>query len=779
MPEGKKPVLPAPAAPAAAKEDRYSAKTHLHQPVPVTEMATVAATALPANAPEGTLPSEVRPEIVTWEKLVEAIKASGKAYNMAMIEKAYNLANDAHKGVCRRSGEPYICHPLAVARLVLDLGMDSESIAAALLHDVVEDTPTTLTDLTAAFGEEVAALVDGVTKLTKIQFSNIEELQAENLRKMLLAMSRDVRVMIIKLCDRLHNMRTGDAWPEQKRRDKARETMEVYAPIANRLGILNVKEELEDRSLHYLDPVGYEEINKMLSERAGDEFLASVSGVIKSRLEESGIEGATIKRRVKSIYGIYRKTIMQNKSFDEIYDIYAVRIILDTLAECYSTLGLIHDMYHPLPNRFKDYISTPKPNGYQSLHTTVIGHEGIPFEVQIRTRTMDEQAEYGVAAHWKYKEGLEGHDKLDERLAWVSQLLENQRVSEDSGNLLHDLKSDLLPEEVFAFTPKGDVINLPAGANCIDFAYAIHSAVGNSMIGAKVNNRIASYDAPLHNGDIVEILTSKSAKGPSRDWLNICQSNQARVKIKQWFKREKREENIVRGKASFEAELRHAGVDPDILQNTEVLPVILKKVSFECLDDMYAAIGYGGLTAAKAVGRIRDDLTKATRTLAPKPLARQNAPAVNSSGVIVEDIGSCMIKFSRCCTPVPGDEIIGFITKGYGVSVHRKDCPNARAALDPAQKGRWVKVTWAEAPDVMFSTSLEIEADDRDGLMLDVATILTSLRLRTSEMSARSVGGGTAIVCLRFGVHNLTELENVRTRLRGISGVHNVERGTE
>ena len=360
MPEGKKPVVPAPAASAAAKEDSYSAKTHLHQPVPVTEMATVAATALPANAPEGTLPSEVRPEIVTWEKLVEAIKASGKAYNMAMIEKAYNMANDAHKGVCRRSGEPYICHPLAVARLVLDLGMDSESIAAALLHDVVEDTPTTLADLTAAFGEEVAALVDGVTKLTKIQFSNIEELQAENLRKMLLAMSRDVRVMIIKLCDRLHNMRTGDAWPEQKRRDKARETMEVYAPIANRLGILNVKEELEDRSLHYLDPVGYEEINKMLSERAGDEFLASVSGVIKSRLEESGIEGATIKRRVKSIYGIYRKTIMQNKSFDEIYDIYAVRIILDTLAECYSTLGLIHDMYHPLPNRFKDYISTDR-----------------------------------------------------------------------------------------------------------------------------------------------------------------------------------------------------------------------------------------------------------------------------------------------------------------------------------------------------------------------------------------------------------------------------------
>ena len=514
------------------------------------------ATALPADAPEGALPSEVRPEIVTWEKLCEAIKASGKAYNMEMITKAYDLANKAHNGVCRRSGEPYICHPLAVARLVLDLGMDSESIAAALLHDVVEDPPTTLEDLTAAFGEEVALLVDGVTKLTKIQFSNIEELQAENLRKMLLAMSRDVRVMIIKLCDRLHNMRTGDAWPEQKRRDKARETMEVYAPIANRLGILNVKEELEDRSLHYLDPVGYEEISKMLSERAGEEFLARVSGVIELRLKESGIEGATIKRRVKSIYGIYRKTIMQNKSFDEIYDIYAVRVILDTLAECYSTLGLIHDMYHPLPNRFKDYISTPKPNGYQSLHTTVIGHEGIPFEVQIRTRKMDEQAEYGVAAHWKYKEGLDGHDKLDERLAWVSQLLENQRVSEDSGNLLHDLKSDLLPEEVFAFTPKGDVINLPTGATCIDFAYAIHSAVGNRMVGCKVNNRMVPIDHVVSTGEIIEVILGPADKGPSRDWLKIVRTSEAKSKIRNWFKKMRREENIQEGRDTLARELR-------------------------------------------------------------------------------------------------------------------------------------------------------------------------------------------------------------------------------
>mgnify|MGYP000815647864 CR=1 FL=1 len=745
MPEGKKPA-----------EDLYSAKTHLHQPVP--EVSTVNATALPADAPEGALPSEVRPEIVTWEKLCEAIKASGKAYNMEMITKAYDLANKAHNGVCRRSGEPYICHPLAVARLVLDLGMDSESIAAALLHDVVEDTPTTLDDLKAAFGEEVALLVDGVTKLTKIQFSNIEELQAENLRKMLLAMSRDVRVMIIKLCDRLHNMRTGDAWPEQKRRDKARETMEVYAPIANRLGILNVKEELEDRSLHYLDPVGYSEISRMLSERSGEEFLIKVSGVIERRLVESGIEGATIKRRVKSIYGIYRKTIMQNKSFDEIYDIYAVRVILDTLAECYSTLGLIHDMYHPLPNRFKDYISTPKPNGYQSLHTTVIGHEGIPFEVQIRTRKMDEQAEYGVAAHWKYKEGREGHDKLDDRLAWVSQLLENQRLSEDSGNLLHDLKSDLLPEEVFAFTPKGDVINLPTGATCIDFAYAIHSAVGNRMVGCKVNNRMVPIDHVVATGEIIEVLLGPADKGPSRDWLNICRSNQARIKIKQWFKREKRDENIIRGKASFESELRRIGISPEIIQSEDVLPMVLKKVSFDCLDDMYAAIGFGGLTAIKAVGRIRDELTKATKAATPKELLNLNKqhPAVNASGVIVEDIGSCMIKFSRCCTPVPGDGIIGFITRGRGVTIHSKECVNVNASHDPA---RWVEAEWSDTVNSSYNGSIQILAQDRHNLLADLMSYLSAQKVTVCALNAKVNNNQTCSIELTLQVANKQELD--------------------
>ena len=771
MPEGKSMLDP------VKPEDSYSAKTHLHQPVP--EMATVAATALPADAPEAALPSEVRPEIITWEKLVEAIHASGKAYNMEMIQKAYDLANEAHKGVCRRSGEPYICHPLAVARLVLDLGMDTESIAAALLHDVVEDTPTTLDDLKAAFGEEVALLVDGVTKLTKIQFSNIEELQAENLRKMLLAMSRDVRVMIIKLCDRLHNMRTGDAWPEQKRRDKARETMEVYAPIANRLGILNVKEELEDRSLHYLDPVGYNEISKMLSERAGEEFLAGVSGVIERRLEESGIEGATIKRRVKSIYGIYRKTIMQNKSFDEIYDIYAVRIILDTLAECYSTLGLIHDMYHPLPNRFKDYISTPKPNGYQSLHTTVIGHEGIPFEVQIRTRKMDEQAEYGVAAHWKYKEGLDGHDKLDERLAWVSQLLENQRVSEDSGNLLHDLKSDLLPEEVFAFTPKGDVINLPAGATCIDFAYAIHSAVGNRMVGCKVNNRMVPIDHIVSTGEIIEVILGPADKGPSRDWLKIVRTSEAKSKIRNWFKKMRREENIQQGRDALARELRREMIFIPDDELDEFISSCCRRLRQNNAEELYAAIGYGGITIANCLPKLKEEWQKRkseedkSEQLAKVDLSRVHA----TDGVVVEGFDNTPIKFAKCCSPLPGDPIVGFITRGFGVSIHKQSCVNAIASMkDPSNAPRWVKAYWADSVKDSYKAGLEIVALDRNELLRDVLSALADIRVPIYTMNARQVENNCAVVSLTIGINNTEHLNRVVARLSKIKDVLKVTR---
>ena len=770
MPEGKKTAAPAPA------QDSYTAKTHLqHQ---VREIGTVAATAAPAEEADYMVPSEARPEIITYDKLTEAIRASGRAYNTDMIEKAYRMANDAHKDARRRSGEPYICHPLAVARLVLDLGMDTESIAAALLHDVVEDTPITIDEVKSAFGAEVALLVDGVTKLTKIQFSSIEEQQAENLRKMLLAMSQDVRVMIIKLCDRLHNMRTGDAWPEQKRRDKARETMEVYAPIANRLGILNIKEELEDRSLHYLDPVGYEEISKLLSERSGEEFLAGVSALIEKRLEESGIHGAAMKRRVKSIYGIYRKMFVQNKAFDEIYDVYAVRIILDTITECYSALGLIHDMYHPLPNRFKDYISTPKPNGYQSLHTTVIGHEGIPFEVQIRTRQMDEQAEYGVAAHWKYKEGLGGHDKLDERLAWVRQLLENQRVSEDSGNLLHDLKSDLLPEEVFAFTPKGDVINLPAGATCIDFAYAIHSAVGNRMVGCKVNNRMVPIDHVVATGEIIEVILGPADKGPSRDWLKIVKTSEAKSKIRNWFKKMRRDENIAEGRDALAKELRREGILIPDDELDEFVGGCCRRMRQNSAEDLYAAIGYGGITIANCMPKFKEEYQKLKAAEAPAPeLPKVDLRKVHSTdGVVVEGFDNTPIKFAKCCNPLPGDPIVGFITRGFGVSIHKANCANAVSSMkDPSNAPRWVKAYWADSVKESYKAGLEILALDRNDLLKDVLNALSDMRVPIYNMNARQAEN-YGIVNLTIGINNTEHVDRVVARLGKIRDVLKVTR---
>ena len=770
MPEGKKTAAP------ASAQDSYTAKTHLqHQ---VREIGTVAATAAPAEAVDYMVPSEARPEIITYDKLTEAIKASGRTYNMDMIEKAYRMANDAHKDARRRSGEPYICHPLAVARLVLDLGMDTESIAASLLHDVVEDTPITIDEVKSAFGAEVALLVDGVTKLTKIQFSSIEEQQAENLRKMLLAMSQDVRVMIIKLCDRLHNMRTGDAWPEQKRREKARETMEVYAPIANRLGILNIKEELEDRSLHYLDPVGYEEISKLLSERSGEEFLAGVSALIEKRLEESGIHGAAMKRRVKSIYGIYRKMFVQNKAFDEIYDVYAVRIILDTITECYSALGLIHDMYHPLPNRFKDYISTPKPNGYQSLHTTVIGHEGIPFEVQIRTRQMDEQAEYGVAAHWKYKEGLGGHDKLDERLAWVRQLLENQRVSEDSGNLLHDLKSDLLPEEVFAFTPKGDVINLPAGATCIDFAYAIHSAVGNRMVGCKVNNRMVPIDHVVATGEIIEVILGPADKGPSRDWLKIVKTSEAKSKIRNWFKKMRRDENIAEGRDALAKELRREGIAIPDDKLDEFVGGCCRRMRQNSAEDLYAAIGYGGITIANCMPKFKEEYQKLKAAEAPAPeLPKVDLRKVHSTdGVVVEGFDNTPIKFAKCCNPLPGDPIVGFITRGFGVSIHKASCANATASMkDPSNAPRWVKAYWADSVKESYKAGVEILALDRNDLLKDVLNALSDMRVPIYNMNARQVDN-YGIVNLTIGINNTEHVDRVVARLGKIRDVLKVTR---
>ena len=713
-----------------------------------------------------------------YRSMILAVQRYAPNADMDLIERAYRYADGKHKDQLRKSGEPYIIHPLAVAEIVAEIGLDSDAIAAALLHDCLEDTDASFEEISRLFGETIAELVEGVTKLTRVQYSTMEEQQMENLRKMFMAMSKDIRVILIKIADRLHNMRTLEYQTPAKQISKSMETMEIYAPLAHRLGMQKIKWELEDVSLQYLDPDGYQQIIDYLekNEKSATSFMNAIQSKITERLASVGIHGS-IYGRVKHTYSIYRKMRAQNKTIDELYDLYAFRVIVDNIADCYNVLGHIHDLFSPIPGRFKDYISTPKPNMYQSLHTTVIGSQGIPFEVQIRTWEMHQTAEYGVAAHWKYKQHT--GDGSEKEFEWVRRLLENQQ-DVDADDYIHSLKVDMFDDEVFVFTPKGKVISLPSGSTAIDFAYAIHSAVGNSMIGAKVNNRIASYDEALHNGDIVEILTSKSAKGPSRDWLNICRSNQARIKIKQWFKKEKRDENIIRGKASFESELRRISVDPDILQNDDVRSAVLKRVSFESLDDMYAAIGFGGITAVKAVNRIKDELTKATRAqkepqLQIKPPA---APASSNSGVIVEDIGSCMIKFSRCCTPVPGDDIIGFITKGYGVSIHRRDCPNAKQAADPSQSGRWVRVTWAEQPDALFSTSLELETKDRDGMMLDIATVLTSLRVRITEMTARSLPGGVGILNVSFPVHNLTELDNIRARLRGISGVVEVRRGS-
>ena len=656
--------------------------------------------------------------------------------------------------------------------------MDSESVAAALLHDVVEDTNVKLDSLKSEFGPDVAHLVDGVTKLTRISFSSVEEQQAENLRKMLLAMSQDVRVMLVKLCDRLHNMRTADAWPPQKRRDKALETMEVYAPIAHRLGISNIKEELEDLSLRYLDPIGYEEISTMLGKNGGaQQFITGISDKIRERLAENGMTKCTIKKRIKSVYGIYRKMFVQNRSFEEIYDVYAVRIILDTVAECYNALGVIHDMYHPLPNRFKDYISTPKPNMYQSLHTTVIGHEGIPFEVQIRTWEMDHMAEYGVAAHWKYKAGVQGGSKtarLEERLAWVRQLLESQRDSDDAGDLLRDMKSDLLPEEVFAFTPKGDVINLPAGATAIDFAYAIHSAVGNRMIGAKVNSRIVPIDHKVVTGEIIEIITGPADKGPSRDWLNIVATSEAKNKIRNWFKKERKEENIAEGKAALEKELRRNLISIPEADYDAFMAEIARRQRMNTVDEMYAAIGYGGLQLSRLMMRIKEEYNRMMKEKDPKvafqiPVKKQK----NTDGVIVEGLDNCLVKFAKCCNPLPGDKIIGFITRGYGVSIHKRDCINVRAdGSDP----RWVQARWDDGVKESFKSTLEISAMDRSGLFTDVSALLGDMRIPIFAINARQTTDGRATMTVTIGITNIEHLNSVIQRLRKVKDVTGVNR---
>ena len=721
-----------------------------------------------------------------YASMMDTIRKRMPDADFALIDKAVDYANKKHAAQKRKDGSPYIIHPLAVAQIVTEMGLDMDAILGALLHDCIEDTDASHEDIEKLFGSTVAELVEGVTKLTRADFSSREQAQMENLRKMFMAMSKDIRVVLIKIADRLHNIRTMQYQTPEKQIAKCQETMDIYAPLAHRLGMQKVKWELEDTSLKYLAPKEYNEITAYLQEHKeqDESFMLTIQDKITQRLTAMGIHNTTYGR-IKHVYSIYRKMQAQGKRMDELYDIYAFRVIVDSIPDCYNVLGHIHDLFNLIPGRFKDYISTPKPNMYQSLHTTVIGSQGIPFEVQIRTWEMHETAEYGIAAHWKYKQGTGSGTEKD--FEWVRRLLESQQDA-DAEEYVQSLKIDMFDDEVFVFTPKGRIVSLPSGSTPIDFAYAIHSGVGNAMVGAKVNNRIANIDTKLKNGDIVEVITSKAAKGPSRDWLNICQSNQARTKIKQWFKKEKRDENIIHGKASFESEMKRSGLPLSALNDPELEGALLRKLAFDNWDDMYAAIGYGGLTAVKAVGRIRDDINKSIKAQAGEKLpqsplrvnpdseaVKQNRHAVN--GVIVEDIDSCMIKFAKCCTPVPGDAIVGFITKGFGVSVHRADCPNAQNREDPKQAGRWVRVRWANMEEQPFETTLELDCITRDGLVLDVAQALTTARVRVKELSGRDLANGRSTITVRFEVKNTAELNAIRTKLLNIRDVTGSKRG--
>ncbi len=723
---------------------------------------------------------------MNYADLLALLRESERPYEMELIERAYNLADSAHSGIPRLSGMPYITHPVSVACILVELGMDTESIVAALLHDVVEDTDITLEEIRKIFGMEIARLIDGVTKLGKIPFSTREEEQAENVRKMLIAMADDIRVIIIKLADRLHNMRTIEFMPDQKRRDKARENMEVYAPIAHRLGIRTVKEELEDISIRYLDPVAYKEIEESLdmrkSEREG--FINTIKERIRERLVQT-IPNAYLEGRVKSINGIYRKVYVQGRSFDEIYDIYAVRVLVDTDIDCYNVLGIIHDMFTPIPSRFKDYISTPKPNGYQSLHTTVLGKEGIPFEVQIRTWEMHHTAEYGIAAHWKYKIGYKQKDtSLEDSLIWIRQILENQQDAEDAVDIVRNIKTDLAPEEVFVCTPKGDVITLPQGSTTIDFAYAIHSGVGNRMVGAKVSGKIVPIHYVLKTGEIVEVITTKDpTHGPSRDWLKIVRTSSARSKIRNWFKKERREENIVEGRSELEREFKRAGIRLPESQMKEFLVGIARRAHCNTTEDLFAAIGYGGVSLQNILGRIKEEFAKLAVAHEPEEGLRTGerlSPATekkDQGGIIIDGLDNCLIKFSRCCNPLPGDDVIGFITRGYGVSIHKKSCTNVPEDIYlSAEPERWVRVRWAGKIDEEFKSTLEIHASDRRGLLADITQQLAAMHISIHTLNSREDRNGNAIILATITVRGLEHLEMVMSRMRSIDGITQVNR---
>ena len=721
--------------------------------------------------------------------LIERVEKQNPSANVKKIRAAYECAAQAHEGQKRRNGEPYIIHPVAVAEIIVEMGLDTDSICAGLLHDCIEDTEFGYREIENKFGTSVAELVDGVTRLGMLRYSKEQE-QFEDLRKMFMAMAKDIRVILIKLADRLHNARTFQYLPERKQRDKALETMEIYAPIAHRLGMSRIKWELEDLCLRILDPIGYQEIVDGLEQQSEryEDFLDHIKESISLKLNEAGIRH-DISARVKHIYSIYRKMYSQHKTMNEIYDICAVRVIVDTVADCYNVLGYVHDLYKPIPGRFKDYISTPKPNGYQSLHTTVIGRDGIPFEIQIRTEEMHKMAEYGVAAHWKYKQGL---DKVgnEQAFSWIRQLLEAQQDTE-AEDFIKAIKVDLFADEVFVFTPKGDVVNMPAGATPIDLAYAIHSAVGNRMTGAKVNGRIAPIDSQLKNGDIVEILTSKEAHGPSRDWLKIVRTTEARNKIKQWFKKECREENIIKGKEDLDRELRANLLYNGFYENEEVIQNTLNKFSYQTIDEMYAALGYGGITLTKVLNKVKDEVGRVRRAAERLEKAEQmaNQPQQqpqkknkhSESGVIVEGIDNCLIKFARCCTPIPGDDIIGFITRGYGVSIHRRDCVNVRINEEDKDRSRWVNCWWDE--DLLernnkFSTALQISTRSRTGVLADIAVLLAQAKVNVRDLNARDLEDGYGVINAVIDVSGVRQLKHIMTRIKNTKGVVDVARIT-
>lgn len=721
-----------------------------------------------------------------YSKLISLVREHMTENDVSLVEKAYFIAKKAHEGQFRFSGEPYIIHPVSVTIILYNLGMDGESMAAALLHDVVEDTDMTKENIQEEFGEDVANLVEGVTKLGKVPIFTKEEQQAENVRKMLMAMSQDIRVIIIKLADRIHNMRTLSFMRPDKRREKAQETLEIYAPIAHRLGIRGVKEELEDLAISYLDPVAYKEIRDRLEQQQSKrkEYLDSIQKKISDRIKLV-VPNASISGRIKSVHGIYRKMYMQGKSFDEIYDIYAVRIIVDDVIDCYNCLGIIHDMFKSIPGRFKDYISTPKANMYQSLHTTVIGDEGIPFEVQIRTWEMHRTAEYGVAAHWKYKLGMSGRQKFEEKFSWIRQLLESQNVSENPQDIVNTIKTDLVQEEVFVFTPKGTVINLPAGATVVDFAYAIHSAVGNRMVGAKVDGRIVPIDYVVKTGEIVEIITSSQQnKGPSRDWLKFVKTSGARNKIRSWFKKERREENILEGKMEIEREFKRNFIRLNDQQFDKFILEIAQKQRFNTAEDFFAAIGYGGISINKMMPHIKDEYVKAFKQ--PEPVEEdvikitkptQKKRTKSQDGVVIEGIDNCLIKLSKCCSPVPGDKIIGFITRGHGVSIHKRDCTNVPKVIELADEpDRWIPAGWDSSVKEDFTATVSLTCLDRVGLMADISKMIADMRVMIYGINTKSKKDGRASLELTIGVNGIEHLNSVMAKLRKINGVLDVER---